>query len=188
VKADVNFLTMSDIIFSTFPKTNKPKDFALRTIEVFKAKMTTISTVLLAKGLESNDVLAIVRPDLIELGFDIEKSKRRDDKIHRPVFYGENGNPTVSYQIDAFHSDWKCGLEIEAGRAWKGNAVYRDLIQSLVMVELQHLILAVPKTYKYNSNGKKLISKDYEYTRDLLDTLYGHDRFKLPYDATLIGY
>jgi len=25
-----------------------------------------------------------------------------------------------------------------------GNAVYRDLIQALVMVELEHLILAVP--------------------------------------------
>ena len=69
-----------------------------------------------------------------------------------------------------------------------GNAVYRDIVQSLVMVELEHLILAVPQTYKYKSNGKDLISRDYENAINLIDTIYNHSRFKLPYDLTLIGY
>src|SRR5215217_7900285 len=64
-------------------------------------------------------------------------------KIERPVFYGENGIPTLRYEIDAYHPDWRCGLEVEAGRAWMGNAVYRDLIQAAVMVGVQHLCLAV---------------------------------------------
>lgn len=69
-----------------------------------------------------------------------------------------------------------------------GNAVYRDLIQSLVMVELDHLILAVPQTYKYLSNGQPLTSRDFDKTKALVETLYGHTRMKLPYSLTLIGY
>jgi hypothetical protein len=45
-----------------------------------------------------------------------------------------------------YHPDWRCGLEIEAGRAWMGNAVYRDLIQALVMVQIGHLVLAIPNS------------------------------------------
>jgi hypothetical protein len=60
----------------------------------------------------------------------------------RPVFFGENGMPTLSYQIDAYHPEWRAGLEVEAGRAWMGNAIYRDLIQALVMVQVDHVVLA----------------------------------------------
>jgi len=68
-------------------------------------------------------------------------SKRKADKIERPVFYGENGIPTLRYEIDAYHPDWRCGLEVEAGRGWMGNAVYRDLIQAAVMVGAQTQLL-----------------------------------------------
>jgi len=117
-----------------------------------------------------------------------KRAKKREDKIFRPVFFGENAEAAVKYEIDGFNDQSKCGLEVEAGRAWMGNAVYRDLVQSLVMVELEHLILAVPQTYKYKSNGKNLISKDYENAKKLIDTIFSHSRFKLPYDFTLIGY
>ena len=160
----------------------------MEVVEVFRAHLNKISTVELKKGLDSDSVLAIIRRDLVKIGFEVEKSKKRDDKIYRPVFFGENAETTVKYEIDAFNSQWNCGLEVEAGRAWMGNAVYRDLIQSLVMVELEHLILAVPQTYKYKSNEKNLISKDYENAKNLIDTIYSHTRFKLPYDLTLIGY
>ena len=77
-----------------------------------------------------------------------------DQKIDRPVFFGENGIPALRYQIDAYHPVWKCGLEVEAGRAWMGNAIYRDLIQALVMVQVEHLVLAVSNVYRYQSGGK----------------------------------
>ena len=35
-----------------------------------------------------------------------------------------------------------------------GNAVYRDLIQAMVMVDLEHLILGVSMIYKYQSGGR----------------------------------
>lgn len=179
---------MTRVSFSTFPKTIKPKDFSIKVVELFNKHFDTISTVRLEKGLDSDGVLRVLRDDLLLLGFEVEKSKKKEDKIFRPVFYSENAQATVQYEIDAFNNDWKCGLEVEAGRAWMGNAVYRDLIQSLVMVELEHLIFAVPLTYKYNSNGRSLISKDYENAKNLIDTIYSHSRFKLPYDLTLVGY
>jgi hypothetical protein len=60
-------------------------------------------------------------------------------------------------------------LEIEAGRAWMGNAVYRDLIQALVMVEVDVLALAVPNGYRYKSGGKTMVSKDYSNTCAVTD-------------------
>jgi hypothetical protein len=51
-----------------------------------------------------------------------------------PFFKGENGNPNPLYEMDAYHLEYRCGLEFEADRAWMGNAVYRDLVQALAMV------------------------------------------------------
>ena len=153
---------MASIVYSSFPRTEPPKPFAVSVVDVFRANADRISTVELEKGLESNEVMYELADGLEGLGFQVERSKKAADKIHRPVFFGDNGEPVVQYQIDAYHKEWRCGLEIEAGRAWMGNAVYRDLIQSLVMVELDHLILAVPQTYKYLSGGKPMKSKDFE--------------------------
>lgn len=69
-----------------------------------------------------------------------------------------------------------------------GNAVYRDLIQAMVMVDLDHLILAVPLGYRYLSGGKPVVSKDYENTITVADALYSHTRIKMPYSLTIIGY
>ena len=129
-----------------------------------------------------------MRDDLIGLGFDGEAGKRRAEKIERPVFYGENGIPTLRYQIDAYHNGWECALEIEAGRGWMGNAVYRDLIQACVMVQVKYLVLAVSNAYKYMSSGRPSTSQDYDNAVALADALYGHSRIRLPYDLIVIGY
>jgi hypothetical protein len=125
---------------------------------------------------------------LVGLGFEVERGKRKHDKIQRPVFFGENGVPTVRYQIDAYHSGWQCALEVEAGRAWMGNAVYRDLIQASVMVNVRNLVLAVPLAYKYKASGRELVSTDYANTRSLASALFGHSRLRLPYSLVVIGY
>lgn len=104
------------------------------------------------------------------------------------MFFGEGGKPTLKYQIDAFHGSWRCGLEVEAGRAWMGNAIYRDLIQAMVMVQVEHLCLAVPNSYRYKSKGKNISSYDYNNTRAVAEALYGHSRVQVPYGLTLIGY
>ena len=122
------------------------------------------------------------------MGFEVEGGKHKQEKIERPVFFGENGIPTVRYQVDAYHAGWECGMEIEAGRALMGNAVYRDLIQACAMVQVKFLVIAIPNAYKYMSSGKELISRDYQKAVALAESLYGHSRFRLPYDLILIGY
>ena len=48
----------------------------------------------------------------------------------------------------SIHNEWHYRLEIEAGQAWLGNAVYCDLIQALVMVEVDTFVLAILNTYR----------------------------------------
>jgi hypothetical protein len=157
-------------------------------VEVFYSHEAVVSTTDLDKGLTSDQVLLVLRDDLVSIGFEVEAGKRRQEKIERPVFYGENGIPTLRYEIDAFHPEWKCGLEVEAGRAWMGNTVYRDLIQALVMVQVDYLIIAVPNEYKFKSKNRDVISHDYANARSLAETIYGHTRFRFPYGLAIIGY
>jgi hypothetical protein len=174
--------------YQFFPSTSPPPACASRIAEVFAKHRAVIDTVALKKGLTSNDVLAKLRLDLVDLGFSVEASKLDVDKLQRPVYFGLQGDPTLRYQIDAYQPEWRCGLEIEAGRAWMGNAVYRDLVQAMVMVDVDILALAVPVAYKFNNVGKQTISNDFENTRAVVSAVYGHSRVRIPYGLLLIGY
>lgn len=176
------------IRYSTFPRTEPPPSWATEIVNIFKRHEEAIGTEGLARGLDSDQVLSYLTPDLQALGFQLEMGKHKTDKIERPVFYGENGIPTVRYQVDGYHSQWRCGLEVEAGRAWMGNAVYRDFIQALVMVDVDWLCLAVSNEYKYKAGGREAISPDYQNTLRLADAIFGHNRVQMPYRLLLIGY
>lgn len=176
------------IRFSTFPRTQAPPHFVPSLIAQFQANEPTIGTLHLQKGLTSNEVLAVLRPHLVAEGFDVEAGSKFEDKIMRPVFFGENSQPALQYQIDAWHPDWKAGLEIEAGRAWMGNAIYRDLIQALVMVEMEYLFLAVPNSYRYKASGKVTESRDYDRTVAVAQALYAHSRVAMPFSLCVVGY
>jgi hypothetical protein len=178
----------STIRFSTFPRTEPPPSFVGDMVTVFRQHESEIATETNDKGLKSDDVLALLGPDLRQIGFQVEASKKKVDKLERPVFFGENGIPTLRYEIDGYHPEWKCGLEIEAGRGWMGNAVYRDLVQAAVMVGVDHLCLAVANVYRYKSSGKPATSRDYANTIQVAEAIYGHSRLHLPYSLVLIGY
>jgi hypothetical protein len=180
--------TSANSHFSTFPRTQLPPEFVLPVVSVFRAHSASIGTADLAKGLSSDEVMAVLRDDLCKLGFEIEAGKTTAAKLKRPVFFGEDGRPSRQYEIDGFHPAWHCGIEVEAGRAWMGNAIYRDLIQAMVMVDLDHLVLAVPMAYKYMSGGRSILSKDYENTVSVADALFSHTRIRVPYTLTVIGY
>ena len=184
----VTTLDRIPVRYQTFPRTVNPPEFAEKLASVFRNHEKEISTTLLKKGLTSDEVLQVIRVDLERLGFECEKSKIPAGKINRPVLFGENGKSEVSYDIDASHPSWHAVMEVEAGRAWKGNAIYRDLIRASVMVGVEYLILAVPNKYQYKSSGRVSISPDYENVRNLADALYGHNRLQLPYHLMLIGY
>ena len=176
------------IRFATFPRTQTPPTFLHELIEQFEHHANEIGTCHQDNGLKSNDLLAVLRPALLTLGFQVEMGRKTHQRIMRPVFFGENARPELQYQIDAWHPEWLAGLEIEAGRAWMGNAVYRDLVQALVMVDMEHLILAVPQMYRYRSSGRITTSRDYEHTVAVAQALYAHSRVDMPFSLCVIGY
>ena len=182
------YLNNTSIRFSTFPRTQTPPRFLAHLIEQFQDHADEIGTCHQDNGLRSNDLLAVLRPGLMTLGFEVEMGRKIDQKIMRPVFFGENARPELQYQIDAWHPEWLAGLEIEAGRAWMGNAVYRDLVQALVMVDMEHLILAVPQMYRYRSSGRLTTSRDYDHTIAVAQALYAHSRVQMPFGLCVIGY
>lgn len=51
-----------------------------------------------------------------------------------------------------------------------------------------HLFLAVSNSYRYQTNGKTMASRDYENLVSLADSIYGHTRVRLPFTLTAIGY
>ncbi len=157
----------STVRFSTFPRTEPPSGFVEDVVAVFRTHEQEIATETNGMGLKSDEVLAVLGPDLGAVGFEVEASKRKADKLERPVFFGENGIPTLKYEIDAYHQGWKCGLEVEAGRGWMGNPVNRDLVQDAVMVGVDHLCLVVCNVYTYQPGGRPAASRDYENTRQV---------------------
>jgi hypothetical protein len=174
--------------FTSYPRTEPPPSFAEAVVQVFRTHESAIGTLERQKGLKSDEVLKLLRDDLVGLGFQVEAGKHRGHKIERPVFYGENGAPALRYEIDAYHSAWRCGLEVEAARAWMGNAVYRDLVLAMVMVQVDYLVIAVSNAYRYQSGGKPVASADYVNACSVADALYAHSRVRLPYGLVLIGY
>ena len=128
-------------------------------------------------------------PGLVQLGYQVELSKKAIDKIERPVLFGDQGKPRVQYQIDAWRPEMGIVLEVEAGRGWMGNAFYRDLVRTSLIVGARFLAVGVMNRYAYKSGGKQLTSHDYENARDQLDAIYGNGRIKLPFEGVLlIGY
>ena len=64
----------------------------------------------------------------------------------------------------------------------------RQPIQAMVMVQVDHLVLAVSNAYKCKSGGREVTSSDYANTIAVADALYGHSRLTVPFGLTVLGY
>ena len=62
----------TSIRFTSFPRTEQPPAFAIDLAGVFRRHEEQVATALLKKGLTSNEVLAVIRDDLLALGFQVE--------------------------------------------------------------------------------------------------------------------
>jgi hypothetical protein len=172
--------------YISFPRTEPTPAFVETVVGVFEKHSDVLRTGDTGNKLKSDDILAHFRPDLLAAGFQVELGKQREQKIRRPVFFGEQGRPELQYQVDAYHPGEKSGLEVESARAVGGNAIYRDLVQAMVMVEVDHLFLAVPVTYVYGKKNTK--NNGFKHAVDVANALYGHTRIKMPYRLTVIGF
>jgi hypothetical protein len=141
------------------------------------------------QGKQSDGILRELAPSLVELGYVVEASKQAADKITRPVLFGDQGGPLVRYDVDAVLDAEGVLLEIEAGRGMMGNAFYRDLIRSSLIVGARFLAVALMIEYRYKSNQKQLASRDFTLAHAQLDALYASGRLLLPFEGVLlIGY
>ena len=78
---------------------------------------------------------------------------------------------------------------MEAGPATMGNAIYRDLIQSSLMVDARFLALATPVEYRYQSGTRLTREPSYAKTYSVVEAIYGSQRLALPFEGLLlIGY
>lgn len=173
-----------------FPRTRESPKVLQGVVAAFDAHQAEIATDIIPKGLASDQVLRVISPELKNLGFEVEAGKRASQKIKVPVLFGEGGGIDLHYEMDAFHHELGCGLEIEAGRAVSGgNAIYRDLFQAIVMPRVRTLIVAVPLLYRSNARLAKGKGEPcYEKCVSIADTLYSHQRVSMPFELGIVGY
>ena len=129
----------------------------------------------------SNEVLEIVRKDLENINFKIERSKKQKDKIRVPVLFGLNNKIDKFFDADGISEDLSIVLEVEAGRAYRNNQFLKDIFQACMMPSVEYLILAVRNTYHGTDDFQSIFA--------FLETLYVNGRLKLPLKGiVLIGY
>ncbi|WP_406815130.1 hypothetical protein [Mycobacterium sp. M23085] len=120
------------------------------------------------------------------MGFKVESGKTREAKIVRPVLYGENGVPSVSYEIDAFHDELGIAAEIEAGRGAHNNAEYRDILRTSSLLSADYLVLVMPIAYRC---GASALTPAYKRMLGQLEAIYASRGLPLPFAGLLlVGY
>ena len=172
-----------------FPSNSAPPVWVPPLISILRSAESTISTETGRTGLSSDDVLAVLAPGLIQQGFVVEDGKGRLGKVRRPVLFGENGLPTLTYEVDAAHAEYGVVVEIEAGRGARGNAGYRDLVRTSLILDARFLVLAQPLAYRFKSGSREGTEYAYLNTVHLLEAVYASQRLRLPFEGLLlIGY
>ena len=162
-----------------FPKSERMPDHLKDLIDIFSEKDELISSP--SNTLESNEVLAVLAPEMEKRGYLVEKGKSAKFKIKIPVLYGRNNTIAKAFEVDGFHKDTGTVVEIEAGRAVANYQFLKDLFEAIVMQEINYLVIAVRNIYKQ--------SKDFEKVEEFIDVLYTSNRIHLPLKGILIiGY
>ena len=175
----------SDIRYIEYPRTDSPSPLTEGVVSVFRNVEDRISSKELKKeSLSSNEVLEEVRPGLENLGFVIEGGDHEGNPLQRPVLFGENGRPVATYEVDGYHEESGCILEVEAGRGAQSNAVHRDITRAMTISGAKLLILAVLNLYDRPSTR----SEAFDQAKPLIERLYRSNRVDLPFDLVLFGY
>lgn len=165
--------------FIYFPRSHKIPEIGEKVVRIFESHTKEI--LKRYSKLESNEVLKILHDDLINIGFDVESSKKAIDKIKVPVLYGLNNSIDKYFEADAWHKNERMVLEVEAGRGYVNNQFLKDLFQACMMHEIDYCTIAIRNTYRK--------SNDFEKVRSFFETLYASNRIALPLKGVLIiGY
>ena len=176
------------IKWTSFPKNRSITSVGLSVVNAFEIHENEISSELnnhlIGSGntdSHSNSVLEKISNELIKSGFQVEVGKRKSEKIHIPVLFGEQGKPLQAFDADAYNPSQKYVLEVEAGRAVTNYQFLKDYFQACVMVDVEYLAIAVRQVYRGQA--------DYETVCSFFDTLYASGRLQTELKGVLIiGY
>ena len=172
-------MIMGEFRYQLFPRSFGITEQVEATIKCFEINFDKINSHIYTHN--SNEVLEIVRDELENIGFKIEKSKKKDDKIRVPVLFGLNNKIDKFFDADGISKDLSIVLEVEAGRAYRNNQFLKDIFQACMMPSVEYLILAVRNTYAGTD--------DFQSVFTFLETLYVNGRLQLPLKGiALIGY
>ena len=167
------------IKWMSFPKYKKIEPHMMDIVDVFEKEYARFTSEQYTK--ESNKVLEDVTEGLEGIGYLVEKGKRKDQKIHIPVLYGENGKQVLAFDADAYNFSQKTVIEVEAGRAVVNYQFLKDFYQACMMQDVEHLCIAVRNDYKGKDDFKKVC--------DFFDTLFMSNKMEIPLKSILIiGY
>jgi hypothetical protein len=170
---------MSLINWQYFPKSHETPNHLNEVVKVFTLHEKEISSNQNYK--KSDDVLSCLRFSLEKIGFQVEKSKKKVDKINVPVLFGLNGKLEKYFDADGYNGKTKTVIEVEAGRGVLNYQFLKDLFQACMMTNVEYLVIAVRNTYKNN--------KDFVSVTTFFETLCTSGRLKLPLNGILIiGY
>jgi len=180
-----------------YPKTSKIPNFLEQTVSVFEnhydlfnsdKQLYRIDHGEQEDQFDSNHVLKILEPGLENLGFKVEKGKKKEQKIRVTVKYGNAGKEELNFEADAYHETEKVVVEVEAGRAHANNQFLKDIFQASMMIDTDYLVLAVKNTYRNNKKTKSF-TKDFEKINEFIETIFLTGKIQLNLKGILlIGY
>ncbi len=85
----------------------------------------------------------MVSTRLQEIGFRVEKSSMKEDRIEVPVLFGRNGRLYKAFRADAYNDEECFVFEVEAGRGVLNYQFLKDFFQACMMSDVKYLGLAV---------------------------------------------
>lgn len=135
-----------ELRFQFFPRSVGITEQVQRVIDCFLAVNDEICSP--EHTLSSNEVLSILRAELLEVPMQVEKGKTRGLKIPVPVLFGINNKIDQHFDADALSADGTIVLEVEAGRAVDNYQFLKDIFQASMMYGVEYLVLAVRNDYR----------------------------------------
>ena len=167
------------IQYQFFPRSRGIADDMAAVVDCFNKVNDQISSD--SNNLDSNGVLAILRPYFENIDFKVERGKKKDLKIDVPVLFGRDNKIDKSFYADAISNDGKTVIEIEAGQAIDNHRFLKDIFEASMMFGVEYLVLAVRNVYRQKN--------DFDRIYAFIETLYISNRIQLPLKGILlIGY